>query len=80
MQFYSYVSIKLPLLGFHNCMFALLCWEIFKRGERLDGTEPTVNICAANESNVIVLINRDTASVLCGRRLGISISVSFCLS
>ena len=43
------------------------------------GTEPAGHMLAvararvqANGNNVIVLINRDTASVLCGRRLGIS--------
>ena len=56
-----------------------MCWEICKRGEGLDGTELAVHILAvararvhANGNNVIVLINRDTASVLCGRRRGIS--------
>ena len=54
---------------------ALLCWEICKIGEGLDGTEPAVHMLAvacarvhANGNNVIVLINR----VLCGRRLRIS--------
>ena len=57
----------------------LPCWEICKRGEGLDGTEPAVHMLAvararvqATGNNVIVLINRDTASVLCGRRRGIS--------
>ena len=47
---------------------------ICKRGEGLDGTEPAVHMLAvararvhANWNNVIVLINRDTASVLCRR-------------
>ena len=50
-----------------------------KEGRGLDGTEPAVHMLAvararvhANGNNVIVLINRDTAGVLCGRRLGIS--------
>ena len=56
-----------------------MCWEICKRGEGLDSTEPAVHMLAvacarvhANGNNVIVLINRDTASVLCRRRHGIS--------
>ena len=53
-------------------MFALLCWEICKTGEGLDGTEPCIYIImlavarARVQANVIVLINRDTASVLWG--------------
>ena len=50
-----------------------------QRGEGLDATEPAVQMLAvararvqANGINIIVLINRDTASVLCGRRCGIS--------
>ena len=48
----------------HNCMFEAL-WEICKRGEGLDGTVAHAR-AQANGNNVIVLINRDTASVLCG--------------
>ena len=57
--------------------------DLQKRGGvRLDGTEPAVHMLAVaracvqvNGNNVIVLINRDTASVLCGRRCGISARV-----
>ena len=62
MQFYSYMSIRLPLSG-----FALLCWKICKRREGLDGHEPAVTVARARElvyvrvqangNNVIVLIN-----------------------
>ena len=50
-----------------------------KRGEGLDGHERAVHMLAvartrvqANGNNIIVLINRDTASVFYGRRHGIS--------
>ena len=84
MQLYSYVSIRLhsiPLLGFDNCMFEALrcCAGRFAKEGRGSTVLNRLYMLAvararvhANGNNVIVLINRDTASVLCGRRLGIS--------
>ena len=84
MQFYSYMSIRLHSILCQASLIACLRLRVAvledlqkEGGARLSRTGCGSSACSsarvqANGNNVIVLINRDTASVLCGRRPGIS--------